>query len=40
MVACERPFPIVVTTNSGHPLDQNLYQTVKGMSAAVPVPST
>jgi nickel-dependent lactate racemase len=34
MVACERPFPIVVTTNSGHPLDQNLYQTVKGMSAA------
>ncbi|MCG6921109.1 MAG: nickel-dependent lactate racemase [Acidobacteria bacterium] len=34
MVACDRPFPIVVTTNSGHPLDQNLYQTVKGMSAA------
>jgi nickel-dependent lactate racemase len=34
MVACERPFPIVVTTNSGHPLDQNLYQAVKGMSAA------
>ena len=34
MVACERPFPIVVTTNSGFPLDQNLYQTVKGMSAA------
>ncbi len=34
MVACERPFPVVVTTNSGFPLDQNLYQTVKGMSAA------
>ncbi len=34
MVACERPFPVVVTTNSGYPLDQNLYQTVKGMSAA------
>ncbi len=34
MVACEEPFPIVVTTNSGFPLDQNLYQTVKGMSAA------
>ncbi len=34
MVACPRRFPIVVTTNSGHPLDQNLYQTVKGMSAA------
>jgi nickel-dependent lactate racemase len=28
------PFDVVVTTNSGHPLDQNLYQTVKGMSAA------
>ncbi len=27
-------FDIVVTTNSGYPLDQNLYQTVKGMSAA------
>ncbi len=34
MVACERTFPLVVTTNSGYPLDQNLYQTVKGMSAA------
>jgi nickel-dependent lactate racemase len=34
MVACRRAFPIVVTTNSGYPLDQNLYQTVKGMSAA------
>ena len=27
-------FDIVVTTNSGYPLDLNLYQTVKGMSAA------
>ena len=26
-------FDIVVTTNSGHPLDMNLYQGVKGMSA-------
>jgi nickel-dependent lactate racemase len=34
MVACDRAFPIVVTTNSGYPLDQNLYQAVKGMSAA------
>ena len=34
MVACERPFPIVVTTNAGYPLDQNLYQAVKGMHAA------
>src|SRR5437870_4788822 len=29
-----RPFDVVVTTNSGYPLDQNLYQAVKGMSAA------
>ncbi|MGB8354754.1 MAG: nickel-dependent lactate racemase [Chthoniobacteraceae bacterium] len=28
------PFDIVITTNSGYPLDQNLYQAVKGMSAA------
>ncbi len=27
-------FDIVVTCNSGYPLDQNLYQSVKGMSAA------
>jgi len=27
-------FPIVVTSNSGFPLDQNLYQTVKGISVA------
>ncbi len=27
-------FDVVVTTNSGFPLDQNLYQAVKGMSAA------
>ena len=31
------PFDIVVTTNSGYPLDQNLYQAVKGMSAAAQV---
>jgi lactate racemase len=37
MVACERRFPVVVTTNSGYPLDQNLYQTVKGMSAAAQI---
>ena len=37
MVACARPFPIVVTTNSGYPLDQNLYQAVKGMSAAAQI---
>jgi lactate racemase len=27
-------FDIVITTGSGYPLDQNLYQAVKGMSAA------
>jgi lactate racemase len=37
MVACERDYPIVVTTNSGYPLDQNLYQAVKGMSAAAQI---
>jgi nickel-dependent lactate racemase len=37
MVACESPFPVVVTTNGGYPLDQNLYQTVKGMSAAAQI---
>jgi nickel-dependent lactate racemase len=30
-------FDIVVTTNSGYPLDQNLYQAVKGMSAGATV---
>jgi nickel-dependent lactate racemase len=30
----ERRFDIVITTNSGYPLDLNLYQTVKGMAAA------
>jgi len=34
MYAVDAPFDIVITTNSGYPLDQNLYQTVKGMSAA------
>ena len=31
------PFDVVLTTNSGYPLDQNLYQAVKGMSAAAKV---
>lgn len=37
MVPCPSAFPIVVTTNSGYPLDQNLYQAVKGMSAAAQI---
>jgi lactate racemase len=31
------PFDVVLTTNSGYPLDQNLYQAVKGLSAAAQV---
>jgi lactate racemase len=30
----KEPYDLVVTTNSGFPLDMNLYQAVKGMSAA------
>lgn len=37
MRAVPQPFDVVVTTNSGFPLDQNLYQSVKGMSAAAQV---
>lgn len=37
MIPCDTVFPIVVTTNSGYPLDQNLYQAVKGMSAAAQI---
>jgi nickel-dependent lactate racemase len=33
----DAPFDVVLTTNSGFPLDQNLYQAVKGMSAAARV---
>lgn len=33
MQAVDEPFDVVVTTNSGYPLDMNLYQGVKGMSA-------
>jgi nickel-dependent lactate racemase len=37
MRACDKPFPIVITTNGGYPLDQNLYQAVKGMSAGAQI---
>ena len=37
MVRVDAPFDVVVTSNSGYPLDQNLYQAVKGMSAAAEV---
>ncbi len=34
MQAVDAPFDVVVTTNSGYPLDMNLYQGIKGVSAA------
>ena len=37
MQPVEALFDVVVTTNSGYPLDQNLYQSVKGISAAAEV---
>jgi nickel-dependent lactate racemase len=37
MAGVDEPYDIVITTNSGYPLDQNLYQSVKGMSAAAQI---
>ncbi len=37
LIPVAQPFDIVITTNSGYPLDINLYQSVKGMSAAAQV---
>ena len=37
MAPCSQRFPVVITSNSGYPLDQNLYQAVKGMSAAAQI---
>jgi len=34
MTPVPEAFPWVITTNSGFPLDQNLYQSIKGMAAA------
>ena len=34
MVGVDALYDVVITSNNGYPLDQNLYQTVKGMSAA------
>lgn len=34
MVGVAEPFDVVITSNSGHPLDLNLYQAIKGVSAA------
>ncbi len=37
MAPVDAPFDIVLTTNSGYPLDQNLYQAVKGIRAAAQI---
>ncbi len=37
MAPVDAAYDIVLTTNSGYPLDQNLYQSVKGMSAAAQI---
>jgi nickel-dependent lactate racemase len=37
MIPVSEPFDIVITTNSGFPLDLNLYQAIKGVSAAAQV---
>jgi lactate racemase len=37
MAPVEAAYDVVLTTNSGYPLDQNLYQSVKGMSAAAQI---
>lgn len=37
MCPVDAPFDVVLTTNSGYPLDQNLYQAVKGVSAAAQI---
>ena len=40
MVSVDKLYDIVITSNSGYPLDLNVYQTVKGMSAAAQVVKT
>jgi len=37
MIPVPQPFDIVIGSNSGYPLDLNLYQSLKGMSAAAQV---
>jgi len=34
MAGLYKPYDVVITSNSGYPLDLNVYQSVKGMSAA------
>lgn len=37
MIPVKEPYDIVITCNSGHPLDLNLYQSIKGISAAAQI---
>ena len=37
MIPVEEPYDIVITCNSGYPLDLNLYQSIKGISAAAQI---
>jgi nickel-dependent lactate racemase len=37
MVPVGQQYDVVVTTNSGYPLDLNYYQTIKGLTAAAPL---
>ena len=37
MFKVKQPYDLVITGNSGYPLDQNLYQSVKGMCAAAQI---
>lgn len=37
MAAVKKPYDIVITSNSGYPLDLNVYQSIKGMSAAAQI---
>jgi nickel-dependent lactate racemase len=37
MAPVDKEYDIVITSNSGYPLDLNIYQSVKGMSAAAQI---
>ena len=37
MIQVKEPYDIVITCNSGYPLDLNLYQSIKGISAAAQI---
>ena len=37
MIPVKEPYDIVISCNSGHPLDLNIYQSIKGISAAAQI---